>query len=523
MVNRKRKNESGAATAFISRGKAIKILQLSLQDFRRLCILKGIYPQEPKHLKKVGKGSSEPKTYYFLKDIQFLKSEPIIEKFRDYKVFVRKLNTAVAKKEPGTARRLRRGRPVFELAHIIRERYPTLVDAVRDLDDCLTMCFLFACMPKNQKIHTEQIQFCRRLTLEFMKYLISIRGLRKVFYAIQGIYYEAEVLGQTVTWVVPHKVAYEHPTDVDYRIMSTFVELYCQLLGFINFSLYTKIEARYPPELTLDVPSEIQIESLAIKDEIYEESANKDKWKAEQESVDRLQSLFEGLRFFISREVDCESMVFHIRSCGGEVSWDNIVHEDAPYDADDNTITHHIVDRKQIEQSFSRYYIQPQWVADCINARRLLPVKDYFPGAVLPPHLSPFVNESDGDYVPPDKKRLMGEEVGSAVGDKREEISEDKADKKDKKEEKNDEEEVPKMSVVAGAVERIDAGKKRKKDEDEVTRLREMAIPKKQKRLYAKLKYKQKKTTQEAKKLEEKRQKYELGEKKRKQAPKKIA
>jgi len=27
-------NESGAATAFISRGKAIKVLQLSLQDFR---------------------------------------------------------------------------------------------------------------------------------------------------------------------------------------------------------------------------------------------------------------------------------------------------------------------------------------------------------------------------------------------------------------------------------------------------------------------------------------------------------
>lgn len=33
--------------------------------------------------------------------------------------------------------------------------------------------------------------------------------LCQVFYAIQGIYYQAEVLGQTVTWVLPHKVAYE--------------------------------------------------------------------------------------------------------------------------------------------------------------------------------------------------------------------------------------------------------------------------------------------------------------------------
>lgn len=36
------------------------------------------------------------------------------------------------------------------------------------------------------------------------------------------------------------------------------------------------------------------------------------------------------------------------------MSSDNIVHENAPYDADDKKITHHIVDHKQIEQSFSR-------------------------------------------------------------------------------------------------------------------------------------------------------------------------
>jgi hypothetical protein len=29
--------------------------------------------------------------------------------------------------------------------------------------------------------------------------------------------------------------------DVDYRIMGTFVEFYCTLLGFVNFRLYTSI------------------------------------------------------------------------------------------------------------------------------------------------------------------------------------------------------------------------------------------------------------------------------------------
>ena len=59
-----------------------------------------------------------------------------------------------------------------------------------------------------------------------------------------------------------------------------------------------------------------------------------------------------------------------------------------------------------------RYYVQPQWVFDCVNAQRLLPVKDYFPGEVLPPHLSPFVTETEGEYVPPEKQRMLSGETG---------------------------------------------------------------------------------------------------------------
>ena len=56
--------------------------------------------------------------------------------------------------------------------------------------------------------------------------------------------------------------------------------------------------------------------------------------------------------------------------------------------------------------------MQPQWVFDCINENMLLPVDDYLPGAVLPPHLSPFVEVSEGDYVPPEKQRLIKLKLG---------------------------------------------------------------------------------------------------------------
>jgi len=38
-------------------------------------------------------------------------------------------------------------------------------------------------------------------------------------------------------------------------------------------------------------------------------------------------------------------------------------------------------------------------VFDCVNVRYLLPVDDYAPGATLPPHFSPFVEEKEGDYI----------------------------------------------------------------------------------------------------------------------------
>lgn len=50
-----------------------------------------------------------------------------------------------------------------------------------------------------------------------------------------------------------------------------------------------------------------------------------------------------------------------------------------------------------------RIYIQPQWIFDSFNARRILPTALYAPDVSPPPHLSPFIEENIGDYIPPEK------------------------------------------------------------------------------------------------------------------------
>lgn len=99
--------------------------------------------------------------------------------------------------------------PEINIDHIVKERYPTFVDALRDLDDCLTLCFLFSTFPSLKKVPPDQSLLCRRLTVEFMHAVIAAKALRKVFVSVKGYYYQAELEGQTITWIVPHHFSFQ--------------------------------------------------------------------------------------------------------------------------------------------------------------------------------------------------------------------------------------------------------------------------------------------------------------------------
>ncbi|RCH90310.1 mRNA-binding ribosome synthesis protein, partial [Rhizopus azygosporus] len=149
-----------------------------------------------------------------------------------------------------------------------------------------------------------------------------------------------------------------------------------------------------------------------------------------------LQSLFEGQKFFLSRETPRYALEFMIRSCGGQVSWDPSVGVNPPFAESDETINYQITDRPSVRNRvLSRKYVQPQWVADCINARKILKPSLYEPGAELPAHLSPFVEARAGDYVPKavmmtNKQRKLYNKMQHGIQQKAEEAAKLKEKKK---------------------------------------------------------------------------------------------
>ena len=67
------------------------------------------------------------------------------------------------------------------------------------------MVFLFASLPSNNHVSPSLIANCSRLAAEWQLYVMHSRSLRKVFLSIKGIYYQAEVMDQDVTWLVPYQ------------------------------------------------------------------------------------------------------------------------------------------------------------------------------------------------------------------------------------------------------------------------------------------------------------------------------
>jgi pescadillo protein len=311
------------------------------------------------------------------------------------------------------------------------------------------------------KVNGKHIRECQRLLAEMQHYIALSGSLKKVFLSIKGIYYQAEIKGQTITWITPYQFSQDLPHDVDFRVMSTFLEVYETLVGFTNYKLYSELSLVYPPRLDsklMDDGAELgayvvetqvasqprqkiskkgtkefqervkalegKFEELKGQDAEDEEEEESDEEVEEEEldtpkpivapttveeqvvHMDRNVSgnrLFAECYVWISREVPRYSVEFIIKSFGGKCGWDATIGAGSPFEMTDKRITHHITDRPQLSADSmiqGREYLQPQWIYDSVNQGKLVKTNNYHPGESLPPHLSPFAVAGEDDYQP---------------------------------------------------------------------------------------------------------------------------
>ena len=551
-----RKGQMGPNTDFLTRSSVLKRLQISLKDFRRLCILKGIYPRVPG---KAPKGAD--KIYYDIKDISYLAHEPLLAKFRQFKTFMKKIRKAAGRNQVDEARRKDRLKPVMALDHLVKERYPRFIDALRDLDDALCMIHLFAALPSAGRITAERTVVCSELARHWQYYVAKSKSLKKVFVSVKGVYFQAEVMGEAITWLVPHQFTQTIPKEVDLRVMMTFLEFYEVFLKFTLFKLYNLLNLSYPPTvdptlndagccllalrttsaegsaITATVSEKVTPTSsgassaaalvsgkssasakdvAALNQKLAEMATNPifgdeggddddedednepiagplaeafatiagddDDYAAgaeervvfasgsnEETDAQTGSKIFQGLKFFVNREVPLDWLQLCIISFGGKIGWEGAL---SPYPASDSGITHHIVDRPmQGNTLLSREYVQPQWVFDSVNAEFLLPVSKYRPGSALPPHLSPFVDDDKEGYRPRYKEEVLALKDASSIGSEKtssaKEILEESEEESD--EDENEyaaqvkAEKLGKSSVVTNKKEKKTGGKSQSK------------------------------------------------------------
>ena len=192
--------------------------------------------------------------YYHVKDVSFLAHEPLLNKFRQMKAFMKRFRKKVGKGDTGTASKMwEENKPEYNLDHLVRERYPQFGDAIRDLDDSLCLIYLFAQLPAKRQIKTETTDACQRLVREWETYVTRSGCLTKVFVSIKGTYYSARVHNEDVTWLVPHKFNIHLPRQVDFTLMGWFLDFYQVAMKFVLFRLYNTLGLRYPPVLDEDL------------------------------------------------------------------------------------------------------------------------------------------------------------------------------------------------------------------------------------------------------------------------------
>lgn len=406
----KRLKKKRFKSRYLSKMQAQRLLQVDSMTFRRLCILKGIYPRSI--AKSRQKDSGNTKQYYLAREVKWLVQDDIRSRLAAFEAWQKKVRRAKAQHRFETLKILQTNqkKPHYRLDATIKERYPTFMEALRDVDDAMSMIALYAALsPEIKSRSTIELHQAlpsglhdkaKTIVEEWMWYVSKSHALSKSFISIKGYYHEAIVHGERIVWLMPHEYSCKMPTGVQQYILITFLEFYVEMMRFIMFKLKRDLQK------DLEEQARAEDDEIAANADEFEHAAmvevgaipqsnktvaSKQKFVSLWRSLQgKITKLFKGFTFYISREVPKKHCEMIVEMLGGVVV-ENF----------SSNVTHFIVDRPELPLGFTKKnnveYLQPQYLFDCLNGRVVLPVQGYRMGEELPAHVSPFSVALSGD------------------------------------------------------------------------------------------------------------------------------
>ncbi|EPY43887.1 pescadillo [Angomonas deanei] len=399
----KRVRKDAFKKKLVTRMQATRMLQVDSIQFRRLCILKGIYPRALNKSKQ--KQSGNEKQYYLAREIKWLMRDHLAEKMMAHRAWEKKLKRAQAMGNTENLKVLQRQtvKPQHNLVPTIKERYPYFIDAVKDIDDAMSMISLYAFLSpevySNTTIETHHAlpsglhERAQAVCRDWNDYVVRAQNLTRGFISIKGYYYEAIVKGERIRWLCPHEYAHKFPSGIQQYVMLSFLEFYVELMKFILYKLNSDLKREIEERAQVEEEGEnINADDFkTTADELDVEAKNRQKIKETNDKntllereLRKVRALFSGLTFYVSREVPFKHVRLVVEAAGGRIATEYVP----------GNMTHVIIDRPALPPGMEKQshieYVQPQYVFDCLNARLLLPVHGYRIGEELPPHVSPF-------------------------------------------------------------------------------------------------------------------------------------
>ncbi|KAL1488917.1 hypothetical protein ABEB36_014704 [Hypothenemus hampei] len=154
-----------------------------------------------------------------------------------------------------------------------------------------------------------QVQNYDTLKLYAHIFMVYIQNLKDT----DGYYYQAEIKGETITWIVPHHFFFEsqQKSEVDFKIMSIFPKLHytpkfsSQLAvedtekNLVDEEAFTSERISALNYLILKITTDLVQDDVVIDNFVLDEDLNKvEEAKTEPEKIKKLKTLFKSAIFF---------------------------------------------------------------------------------------------------------------------------------------------------------------------------------------------------------------------------------